>query len=303
MTVVFKVDEETKNKMIDYYKDKTREKTPPYAIFQATEDDTVITLYESNKVMFQGKNAEVGADMWKTMGNEITSIQKEIEEEFIKDELDYKKFTTIGSDEVGTGDYFGPIVVTATYVSKDQIKYLEDLGIKDSKMINDDIILKIAPQISKTIKYESIVLSNEEYNKNYSEDINMNKIKAILHNKVLEKILKNHTSYDYIVVDQFVNERKYYEYLKDTKTIKNITFLTKAENRCLSVACASIISRYIFLKEIDKISDKLKINIQKGAGELVDKQGKEIVEKYGKEMLTKIAKLNFNNTKKILDQI
>ncbi|MEI3499317.1 MAG: hypothetical protein V8Q71_02305 [Bacilli bacterium] len=28
------------------------------------------------------------------------------------------KCTSIGSDEVGTGDYFGPIVVTATYVTK-----------------------------------------------------------------------------------------------------------------------------------------------------------------------------------------
>ena len=32
--------------------------------------------------------------------------------------------STIGSDEVGTGDYFGPIVVTATFVSKDNIEFL-----------------------------------------------------------------------------------------------------------------------------------------------------------------------------------
>ena len=40
---------------------------------------------------------------------------------------------TIGSDEVGTGDYFGPIVVTASYVTKEDIPYLEELGVKDSK--------------------------------------------------------------------------------------------------------------------------------------------------------------------------
>ena len=28
---------------------------------------------------------------------------------------------------------------------------------------------------------------------------------------------------------------------------RNITFMTKAEDKCLSVACASLISRYIFL--------------------------------------------------------
>ena len=31
-------------------KDKVREKTPPYAIFQAQEADTTITMYESGKI-------------------------------------------------------------------------------------------------------------------------------------------------------------------------------------------------------------------------------------------------------------
>ena len=38
--------------MIEYYKDKVRDKKIPYAIFQAQEEDTVITLYESGKAMF-----------------------------------------------------------------------------------------------------------------------------------------------------------------------------------------------------------------------------------------------------------
>ena len=53
MNVVIKVSDETKAKMMDYYKDKKRDKVIPYAIFQAEEEDTVITMYESGKVMFQ----------------------------------------------------------------------------------------------------------------------------------------------------------------------------------------------------------------------------------------------------------
>ena len=34
--------------------------------------------------------------------------------------------------------------------------------------------------------------------------------------------------------------------------VTNITFLTKAEDKVLSVACSSLISRYIFIKEINK---------------------------------------------------
>ncbi len=48
----------------------------------------------------------------------------------------YHNCSSVGSDEVGTGDYFGPIVVTATYVRLEDVKFLEDLGIRDSKKAN-----------------------------------------------------------------------------------------------------------------------------------------------------------------------
>ena len=64
MTIVFKVSDNLKNKIIDYYKDKVRPKTPPYAVFQAEEEDTIITLYESGKIMFQGTSADIDANLW-----------------------------------------------------------------------------------------------------------------------------------------------------------------------------------------------------------------------------------------------
>ena len=64
MNIVIRVNDEIKKKMIEYYKDKTRDKIIPYVVFQAQEEDTVITMYESGKVMFQGKSADVDAAMW-----------------------------------------------------------------------------------------------------------------------------------------------------------------------------------------------------------------------------------------------
>ena len=49
-TITLKVSENTKEKMQKYFEDKKRPKTPPYAVFQADEADTVVTLYESGKV-------------------------------------------------------------------------------------------------------------------------------------------------------------------------------------------------------------------------------------------------------------
>ena len=296
--------------MIEYFEDKKRPKTPDYAIFQADEADTVITLYNSGKVVFQGISAEIDANMWRDMERhlnptkkiEMTNSEDKKKKEKKEIYIDPKIYnsTSIGSDEVGTGDYFGPIVVTSAYVNKENIKFLEQLGVKDSKKLTDEKILEIVPQIIKKIPYECMILSNEEYNQKYTEDTNMNKIKAILHNKVLTKLKEKYNDYEYIVVDEFAKPFVYYNYLKQTPNLtRNITFMTKAEDKCLSVACASLISRYVFLKEFDKLGEKYGVFLLKGAGPKVDELGLTLTKKYGFEVLTKIAKLNFKNTNKI----
>lgn len=298
MNIVIKVNEETKQKMIEYYKDKVRDKKIPYAIFQAQEEDTVITLYESGKAMFQGTSADVDAAMWGT----VLDNTKEKQEEQKKKDLKYHNCSSVGSDEVGTGDYFGPIVVTAAYVKKEDVERLEKLGVGDSKKITDEKIKKITPELIKIVKYRSMILTNKEYNEKYTKDINMNKIKAILHNKVLYQLMtEEKPNVDYIVVDEFAREKRYYEYLEGIPNIqRNITFMTKAEDKNLAVASASIISRYIFLKEFDKLCDSIHIPIPKGAGKDVDEIGEEVVEKYGEDKLKEIAKFNFKNTDRIL---
>ena len=309
MTIVFTVSDNVKNRMISFYADKRRQKTPPYAIFQADDADTNITLYNSGKVVFQGNSADIEAQIWKDLemslnNRNIDSELKKSEDkkkDKVKEETDlrFRNVATIGSDEVGTGDYFGPIVVTASYVSKENIKEVMNLGVKDSKKITDDIILKIGPKLIKTIPHSTYILDNQTYNK---YPTNMNKIKAILHNKVLVNMVRNnYNDVKYVVVDQFCFPKNYFGYLKEANNVfRKIDFTTKAEDKCLSVACGSLISRYIFIKEMDKISKMLGKNVPKGAGITVDEFGKEIVKKYGKDILKKTAKLNFKNTDKIL---
>ena len=294
--VVIRVTDKTKEKMIKYYEDKKRDKAIPYVIFQAKDADTVITMYESGKVMFQGISADIDANMWR----DIDGQSKVNKEEVKRNDKKYYYSSAIGSDEVGTGDYFGPIVVTSCYVSKDDIEFVESLGIKDSKKLDDEKILKIAPELIKKIKYKSLIMTNSEYNAKYSTSYNINKIKAIMHNKVLWRMVnEEHPEYDYIIVDEFAREQRYYEYLSGNPAIqRDITFITKAEDKNLAVASASVISRYIFLKEFDKISDSLHIPLPKGAGKEVDEIGKEVVETYGKDKLKEIAKINFKNTER-----
>ena len=307
ITKVIRVDNETKKLMADFYKDMKRDKTPPYAIFQADTGDTIVTLYESGKAMFQGVSADIEAGMWESIGKDKENIDYFIDREEVKEKKEETTIpidiSSVGSDEVGTGDYYGPIVVTASYVNKEDIPFLTELGVKDSKKLSDEQILKIVPKIIKKIKYKTIMLSNKEYNKNYGKDMNMNKIKAVLHNKVLTEMVKDN-EYDYIVVDQFEPESSYYKHLSEVPSpLKGITFITKAEDKCLSVACSSLISRYIFVKEIDKLGDKYGIFLPKGANYYVEDVGIKLVEKYGINVLKEVAKLNFSNTDRILKEV
>lgn len=313
-TITLKVSDNTKEKMIEYFEDKKREKTPPYAVFQAKEADTMVTLYESGKAVFQGISADIDANIWMETEKHLNPDKK----------LEYKKVdnnpktkdkknhyneklyncTSIGSDEVGTGDYFGPIVVTAAYVTKKDIPFLEELGVRDSKKITDEHILKTVPQIIKRIPYSSMILSNEEYNNKYNEKMNLNTIKAVLHNKVLLDMNKKYPKHDYIVVDQFTEPFIYYKYINNLPEVqRKITFETKAEDQCLSVACASLISRYVLIKEFEKMSKEYKMQIPKGAGQKVDEAGAKLVKEYGEDVLRKIAKLNFKNTEKIKELV
>lgn len=301
ITKVFKVSKKTMDEMIEYFEPLKREKTPPYAILQAIDGDSIVTIYESGKAMFQGKDADIASEYW--IATEKINSGKDPEKKKEKEVVTLPSgINTIGSDEVGTGDYFGPIIVTAAYVSKENEEFLRNLKVKDSKKLTDNDILDIVPEIVKKIPYHSFILSNKNYNQFHSDNMNMNKMKAILHNKVICEFLKeNKYNYDYIVIDQFEPPRSFYNHIKDSVfKPKNITFMTKAEDKCLSVAVASMISRYIFLKEMDKLSASLGVTVPKGAGNNVDEFGKEIVKKYGKEKLTEIAKLNFKNTEKIL---
>lgn len=308
ITKVIRVDNETKKLMNNFYQDMKREKTPPYAIFQADTGDTIVTLYESGKAMFQGVSADIEAGMWTSINKDKKDIDYFIDTDNKKKEKKEEinipiDISSVGSDEVGTGDYYGPIVVTASFVSKENIPFLTDLGVKDSKKLSDEQILKIVPKIIKQIPYKTIILTNREYNERYGKDMNMNKIKAILHNKVLTEMVKDN-NYDYIVVDQFESEKSYYNHLSEVPNpLKGITFITKAEDKCLSVAVSSLISRYIFIKEIDKLGNKYGIFLPKGANYYVEDVGIKIVNKYGINVLKDIAKLNFSNTDRILKEV
>ena len=97
--------------------------------------------------------------------------------------------SVLGSDETGTGDYFGPITVAAVYVPTSKIELINELGVKDSKMLTDDYMRKIAPDLRSACVHSVLVLRNEKYNNLQAKGYSQGKMKAMMHNKALQNTL------------------------------------------------------------------------------------------------------------------
>jgi ribonuclease HIII len=183
------VNDDKTEKMKYFYQDFIKEVNNPYLIFCAKIDGCVINLYTSKKCTFQGENALDEALIWKDLDDlnisetpKSNSIETNI---IINSNKDWEILENhIGSDEVGTGDFFGPIVVCGCYVEEKDINFINSLGVKDSKKLSDDKIREIGKLLMEKLTYSCLVCDNKTYNTQIQKGLNMNSIKAILHNRV-----------------------------------------------------------------------------------------------------------------------
>ncbi len=265
------------NKVYQYHQ---IEDVNPYLLFHAEHNGIDILGYKTGKVLLQGVEVT----------HELVSI---------KSHLNREDYEAIGSDEVGTGDVFGPIVVCALYASVSDITYLESLNVRDSKNMNDKAIIAIAPKIAKKLVHSLLILPPRKYNELVAKGYNLNKIKALLHNQAIIKTSSKLKTPVAVIIDQFCTPQLYFNYIKDETLIyRDIDFHVRAEQIHLSVAAASIIARYAFLVKMDEYSKKIGTKLHKGASKEVDEMVKNIYDAKGLKTLSLIAKMNFKNVTK-----
>ncbi|ESU73294.1 ribonuclease HIII [Geobacillus vulcani] len=302
---VIQADQQLLDALRAHYQDALSDRLPAGALFAVKRPDVVITAYRSGKVLFQGKAAEQEAGKWMVKRGADPGKRQERETASPPLEHRLEKLSAIGSDEVGTGDYFGPIVVAAAYVDRSHIAKIAALGVKDSKQLTDEAIHKIAPAIMETAPYAVTVLDNAEYNRWQRSGMPQTKMKALLHNRTLAKLVDAIAPIEpeAIIIDQFLERGSYFRCLADETRIVSdrVHCLPKAESVHVAVAAASIIARYVFLEEMERLSRTVGLLLPKGAGAIVDEAAARIIRERGEEMLETCAKLHFANTKKALD--
>ena len=213
--IVLQVSSAIQQKIKMHYQTSLIERKAPGVIFAAKLADTAITAYNSGKVMFQGAGAQREAARWSTGATTTTSKITNTKGDKLPE--NFATFSVIGSDETGTGDYFGPVTVAAVYVPADKIALVQELGVKDSKQLTDEYMRKIAPDLMKVCPHSILTLRNDKYNVIQARGYSQGKIKALLHNQALKHVLTKIApdKPDYILFDQFAERGIYYNHIKN----------------------------------------------------------------------------------------
>jgi ribonuclease HIII len=265
-------------------------RTAPHALFAVRALDVVLTCYTSGKLVMQGRDLD-GFEL--RFLDHLSATSRGAPERADDLALDTP---TIGSDEAGKGDYFGPLVVAACTATADDNQALARLGVADSKTLADDRVRRLAGQIERLLDHQIAVLEPEEYNRRHMETGNLNALLADLHGSVIGPLLHRHPQTEVVIVDRFSSGDRLARALQAHGVVgPRVVEVVRAERHPV-VAAASILARAGFLEGLDRCSDACGTDLHKGAGPPVDAAARRVVAIGGRALLEKVAKLHFKNT-------
>lgn len=260
----------------------------------------MLTFYRSGKLVLQGPQAPTVAAVLDLELPEQAAPGAAFEAA-LDLHPDPKPALWIGSDEVGKGDYFGPLIVVAARLRREHVALLAELGAADSKTLTDKRIPGLAKELRHVVDFETVVLGPETYNRMYGETPNLNRLLAWAHATAIRSLLERAPA-DYVLTDQFANPVLIERRLKDLPDEIRLDQRTKAEADP-AVAAASILARAEFLRRMKRLSEQAGMTLPKGAGSPVLAAGKRLVAARGPEALRSFAKIHFKTTEQVLGRL
>lgn len=187
----------------------------------------------------------------------------------------------VGVDEAGRGPVLGPLVMVALAMKEEDLKKLEWMGVKDSKLLSSSVREELFDRIHEVvhdfrievIEPDAIDLSLTE------EETNLNWLEADTSARLVSEL-----DPDKAIIDcPSVNLAAYKDYFKSRLSggvAKKVELVVehKADVNYIVVGAASIIAKVIRDRYIDHL--KSEIGIDFGSGYMSDPKTQEFLEKY-----------------------
>lgn len=262
----------------------------PHALFAVKAGDVVVTCYKSGKLVVQGQQLdEFLTRHLPDLPTQETAAAAGLAIGAV----------TLGSDETGKGDYFGPLVVAAACVQPEQEVRLRAAGVTDSKRISDTRVRLLAGMLEREVPHEVSRLMPEHYNQAYERAQNVNVLLADMHARVLARLHARCPGAQAVVVDRFASEDVLARALARELPGHPPLMQVAQGERHVAVAAASILARAGFLDGLRECDEMCGTDLAKGAGDAVDVAARKVVAIGGRALLAKVAKLHFKNTDKV----
>ncbi|MGE3173332.1 MAG: ribonuclease HIII [Planctomycetota bacterium] len=204
---------------------------------------------------------------------------------------------TIGSDEAGKGDYFGPLVVASVYIEPAAAAELAALRVADSKTLSDQRMYPMAERIEQRFDCEVRTLMPPDYNARWAADPNVNHVLADLHADAIAALLARHPEAT-VVVDRFASEQVLAQRLRQRAAPRRLVQVPRAEAHPV-VGAASIVARVHFLEGLARCQEDSGTDLHKGAGPPADEAARRAFAIGGRALLARVAKLHFKNSQRI----
>ncbi len=241
----------------------------PNVVFSYKGNNLKVVFYPTGTLLIQGKG-----DHQKLVEALVEDLQLE---------TDY-----IGTDEAGKGDLFGPLVVCGFAFTRKVAKEVLKIGVRDSKSVPSESLEKLAEELINFQHHKCVVINPETYNGLYKRLQNLNKIMSLAHANAIDALFLEH-NLPKAIVDRFMRGSYIDCYINaPIEVVEEI----KAENYP-GVAAASIIARYLYLRELKKLSRAAGINLPPGSGNEAKRVFQELRSKLEQRELRKFAKLHF----------
>jgi ribonuclease HIII len=208
----------------------------------------------------------------------------------------------IGTDEVGKGDYFGPLVVAAAYADAVALERLPQVGVKDSKRLTEGSLRQKEALVRQICPaYQVVLISPARYNELMEKIGNLNRLLAWAHARALESLLESPECRDcrLAVADKFGDE----SYLQHALMARGRQVQLIQEVRAESdpaVAAASLLARVAFLDNMEALSQRVGVTLPRGATHVIP-TARTLYRQGGQELLGQVAKLHFKTTKQVVN--
>ena len=204
----------------------------------------------------------------------------------------------IGIDEAGRGSVLGPLVVSGVAVEEDRVKYLERLGLKDSKKISPKRRVSLSRKIERIAECHTVNISAHDIDTLRSRDVNLNEIEKI----AMMKIIKESQAQSVIIDSVDVNPSRLCSEISEVLGPEiDIKAEHGADDNYVVVAAASIVAKVERDMEIEKLSRQYRKLGNLGSGYPSDPRTKAFLKNFKYDNMPEFVRKSWATVKKMKD--